>query len=129
MKELTIGDQTVRVRATPMALLFYKQEFKSDLLADLSKMVDVKSIDKEEELDVAEALSRFDVVTVYQIIWAMAKADSYGSKGSFPSFVTWFAELDGASIYDEGILAVAMEEAADGFFRTGAKYQPKGRKK
>jgi len=38
MREITIGDKTIRVRATPLALLFYKQEFSVDLVGDLMSM-------------------------------------------------------------------------------------------
>ena len=32
MREIKLGDKEVKIRATPLALLFYKQEFKSDLI-------------------------------------------------------------------------------------------------
>lgn len=112
-----IGDKEVRVRATSLALLFYRQEFKSDLLADLSKLVDLKS---GGEVDVEQMMERFDVVAIYQVVWAMAKADAFG-KGEFPSFFKWFSELDSASLYDADVLVAVLEEAQEGFFRRGVK--------
>ena len=38
MREITISEKTIRVRATPLALLYYRQEFKTDLVGDLISM-------------------------------------------------------------------------------------------
>ncbi|MDO3680567.1 hypothetical protein [Paenibacillus ehimensis] len=108
MRELNIGEKTVRVRATPLALLFYKQEFKSDLIGDLLKLDKVR-----------RDPSQLDSVSFLQLIWAMAKADAYGK--SFPSFVEWIASLDSFDLSDQDVLAAAMEEATSGFFRSGVK--------
>ncbi|MCM3208489.1 hypothetical protein [Paenibacillus illinoisensis] len=104
MKELNIGDQIVRVRATPLALIFYNQEFNSDLIGDLVKF-----------RDISEDLSKLDTVAILKLIWAMAKADSFGK--SFPSFEGWVATLEFIDFSDSQFLAAAMEEAQNGFFR------------
>lgn len=122
MRELKIGEQIVRVRATPLALLYYRQEFGSDLFGDLVGMVqgltglsavsgenvDLKNID----------LSKFDSVAILRLIWAMAKADSFGKQ--FPSFENWLASLDSFDLSDPTVLTAAIEEAASGFFRSRA---------
>jgi len=115
MRELNIGEKTIRVRATPLALLFYKQEFKTDLLGDLLKM---------EHVDTDA--SKLDMLAMLQIIWAMAKADSYGQQ--FPSFEFWLNELGEIDLADPSFLVAAMEEAAHGFFR-GAGPSQKGKRK
>ena len=38
MREISIGEKQIRLRATPLALLYYQQEFGSDLVGDLIKM-------------------------------------------------------------------------------------------
>lgn len=108
MREIKLGEQTVRVRATALALLFYKQEFKTDLIGDLTKMQNV-----------TDDPSKLDTVQVLQMIWAMAKADSLGQ--SFPSFVEWMASIESIDISDPTFMIGALEEAADGFFRSGVK--------
>lgn len=108
MRELQIGEQQVRVRATPLALLFYKQEFKSDLLGDLVKMKAMK-----------DDPSQLDTVALLQLIWAMAKADALGKL--FPSFYEWVGSLDSFDFSDKDVLVSALEEAADGFFRSGSQ--------
>lgn len=113
MKELTIGEQKVRVRATPLALLYYKQSFKTDLLGDLTKMEQLK---KDQ--------SKLDSVFILQLVWAMAKADAYGK--DFSSFDKWISELESFDFSDELLMTAVMEEAADGFFR---KAQQKGNAK
>lgn len=102
--EIKIGEKEIRLRATPLALLYYKQEFGSDLLGDLIKMQDV-----------AQDVSKIDTVACLQIIWAMNKADNYGKP--FPSFEKWLAELESIDFTDPTFLVAAIEEAVDGFLR------------
>jgi hypothetical protein len=103
MREITIGEKTIRLRATPLALLFYKQEFKTDLIGDLISM-------QEMETDP----SQFDALKFLQLIWAMAKADD--AKG-FPSFEAWLSNLDSIDFDDGDMMTAVIEEATDGFFR------------
>lgn len=112
MKELIISDQKVRVRATPLALLFYKQEFNADLIGDFTKM---EALDKD--------ISKLDSVYLLQLVWAMAKADKYPEK--FPGFIDWLAGLNGFDFSDPSLLKAALEEAAAGFFRRGKQQQVK----
>jgi hypothetical protein len=108
MREIKIGDKTVRVRASALALLFYKQEFKSDLLGDMVKMQGIESDP-----------SQLDLVSCLQLVWAMAKADSYGKP--FPGFEGWLAGFDSFDISDPSFLLEALGEASDGFLGGGKK--------
>ena len=117
MREINIGNQVVRVRATPLALLFYKQEFKADLLGELSslqKMVKTNS-NGEQEID----LDNLNFLVILQIIWSMAKADSFGKE--FPSFQNWLAGIENIDFSDPTFMTATMEEAIGGFFRSGVK--------
>lgn len=105
MREITIGDKQVRLRATPLALLFYKQEFNADLIGDLISMQTI-----------ASDPSQFDALKFLQLIWAMAKADD---AKSFPSFETWLSNLNNFDFTDQDIMTAVVEEATDGFFRGG----------
>ncbi|MDD4775642.1 MAG: hypothetical protein PHG75_03950 [Syntrophomonas sp.] len=105
MREIKIGEKIVRLRATPPALLFYRQEFKADLIGDLISFQKI-----------SEDPSAFDSVALLQMIWAMAKADNYNH---FPSFVTWVGELDSFDFGDAELLRDVIEEATAGFFRGG----------
>lgn len=118
MREVRIGEKTIRVRATALALLYYRQEFKSDFIGDLTKLQYVEN-----------DVSQFDSMVCLQITWAMAKADNYGKP--FPPFETWLAELDSIDFGDGGFLLAVLEEAGEGFFRgssSEAKPKPKGRR-
>lgn len=106
MKELTIGEKSVTVSAVPLALLYYKQAFGTDLVGDLVKM---QGIENDP--------SQFDAVIILQMVWAMAKADK-GAGKQFPSFETWVSELKSFDLSDSGMMQAAMEEAANGFFST-----------
>jgi hypothetical protein len=107
MREITIGEKTIRVRATPLALLYYRQEFKADLVGDLISMQEM-----------ASDPSRFDSIKMLQLIWAMNKADD---AKNFPSFEGWLGSFDNIDFGDGEMLTEAIEEAADGFFRGGRK--------
>ena len=108
MREIIIGEETIQIRATPLALLFYRQEFKSDLVGDLTKMEAIKT-----------DYSKLDSVALLQLIWAMAKADKYPAK--FEGFIGWLASLTEFNLSDASLFSAALEEAADGFFRKGKK--------
>ena len=107
MREIQIGDKTIRVRATPLALLFYKQEFNADLIGDLISMQNM-----------VNDPSQFDALKFLQLIWAMAKADD--AKG-FSSFEAWLADMESFDFADNDIMTAVIEEATDGFFRGGRK--------
>jgi len=107
MREITIDEKQIRVRATPLALLFYRQEFKTDLIGDLISMQNMTSDP-----------SQFDALKFMQLVWAMNKADN---AKDFPSFETWLAGLDSFDFANADMMGAVVEEATDGFFRGGRK--------
>lgn len=115
MKEISIGDKTIKVRATPLTLLFYKQEFKTDMIGDIMKLQIVKN--SPEQLD---------SLVFLQIIWAMEKTANFGK--DFPSFTKWLETLDSFDISDADMLKAVFEEATDGFFRRGKQRRQKQQK-
>ena len=108
MREIKLGEQTVRVRATALALLYYKQEFNADLVGNLTKMEEMK-----------DDPSKLDTVQMLQMAWAMAKADVFPNQ--FPSFTEWIATIERIDIADPSFFLAILEEASDGFFRSGVK--------
>lgn len=113
-KDIKIGDKEIRVRATPLTLLFYKQEFKRDFMGDMAKLEKIK-----------EDIANLDTIVFLQMIWAMAKTDKYGE--SFPGFEDWLVSFDNIDFSDSKPFLAAMEEAAEGFFR--GKQQVKQQRK
>ncbi len=109
MKTVKIGDKELGLRATPLALLYYKQSFKKDLIEDLVSFQDMANIEKGD-------FSGFDSVKILQICYAMNKADNFGKQ--FPDFETWLSKLDGIDFADEQFMIAIIEEATDGFFRS-----------
>lgn len=74
MRTIVLGNKEIGLKATPLALLFYKQEFGADLIGDLTKM---SGVEKD--------LSKLDIVAILQMVWAMNKA--YNGLGkAFPPF-------------------------------------------
>jgi hypothetical protein len=111
MRTIQIGEKQIGLKATPLALVYYKQAFKSDLVSDLLKM---DGIEKDH--------SKMDGVLFLQMAWAMAKAcEGVGKK--FPDLATWVAELDELDL--EELTACVMEEAQKGFFRGRSRTKPK----
>lgn len=117
MRELKIGEKTIRVRATPLALLYYKQEFSGDLMRDVLKLSKM-----------GEDFEAFDSIKFLQIVWAMAKANKFGQE--FPSFETWLTEELNEEFDFIEAMTLVIEEAGHGFFRRGIRKtkQSKGKK-
>ena len=107
MREISLDGQTLRVRATPLALLFYRQEFGADLIADL---VSLQSVEKD--------LASFNSVLFLQLLWAMAKADA---PAGFPSFAAWLGSLESFDFGDKDLVLGIIQEATAGFFRRSGK--------
>lgn len=108
MRTVKMGSQEIGIKATPVALFYYKQEFKSDLIGDLTKMQAVLN-----------DISNLDTVLFLQLIWAMNKAAAGVGKPflGFESWLNGFAECD---ITEPDFLINVITEAQDGFFRGAA---------
>ena len=109
MRTIKIGEKEIGLKATPLALLYYKQEFKTDLIGDLLKM---------QEL--ANDPSALDSVAILQIAWAMNKA-AEGKGKTFPHFESWLDQFEYVDFSDADTMTAIMNEAADGFFRRGSR--------
>jgi hypothetical protein len=109
MRTIKIGEKEIGLKATPLALVYYKQAFGSDLVGDLVKM---QKLEKDP--------SKLDSVFLLQLTWAMAKAhEGVGKK--FPDFMTWVADLESFDFTDDAVLNAIIDEATDGFFRRGRR--------
>lgn len=108
MRIVTIDGKETRVRANPLALLYYRQEFGADLMGDMAKWQGAGS-----------DLGRFDSVVFLQLVWALAKAGSDKPAG-FPDFAAWLGALESFDFGDQALLAAVSAEATDGFFRGGS---------
>ncbi|WP_010278797.1 hypothetical protein [Paenibacillus senegalensis] len=107
MREIKIGEQTVRIKAAPLALLYYKQEFEADLLGDLTSLQTLK-----------EDPTKIDTVLLLQLVWAMAKCEAYGSQREHPSFFEWVGSLESIDFNELSNFVGILEEAENGFFRS-----------
>jgi hypothetical protein len=110
MRTVTIGDKQIALRANPLALLFYKQAFDSDLIADLLKLQSLQSLQDGD-------FSSLDMVSLFQIAYAMNKAAKPADV--FPTFEEWLAQFETIGFDDPQWIIDVVEEAADGFFRSG----------
>ncbi|WP_374717119.1 hypothetical protein [Geobacillus thermodenitrificans] len=109
MRTIKIGEKEIGLKATPLALLYYKQEFKTDLIGDLLKMQAI-----------ADDPSALDSVALLQIAWAMNKA-AEGKGKTFPHFESWLEQFEYVDFSDADALTAIMNEAAEGFFRRGIR--------
>lgn len=104
MRDIKIGDKTVRVAATPVTLFIYKKEFGTDLVGDL---IGLQTLENDP--------STMDSTKFLQMAWAMAKTANMPN--NFPDFVTWLSEFDYVDFSDDSMMTGIVEEAEEGFFR------------
>jgi len=109
MRTVQIGNKELGLRATPLALLYYKQEFGTELIADLVNLKDMVNMADGD-------FNSFDSIKILQLLYAMNKADNFGKQ--FPSFEKWLSELASIDFADERFMLDMIEEASDGFFRS-----------
>ena len=120
MKEIKIGNKELGLRATPLALLYYNQEFDKDLMEDLVSLQEMADISEDD-------LSGFDTVKILKIAYAMNRADNYGN--SFPGFEQWLSDIDSIDFGDPDWIMQIVNEAMDGFFRSAKEEtKPKAKK-
>lgn len=113
MREVQIGGESVPLVASPWTLFVYSSEFgnKSDLVGDLMGFAGVvKTGATVADLDI----SQVQFITLYKIVWAMAKTAKAGLP--FPSFEAWMQSVD-LKVEDDEVWNVALEEATTGLFR------------
>ena len=120
MKKIKIGDKELGLRATPLALLYYNQEFDKDLMEDLVSLQDMADISEDD-------LSGFDTVKILKIAYAMNKADNYGK--SFPGFEQWLSDIDSIDFGDPEWIMEIVNEAMEGFFRSAKEESEQKAKK
>lgn len=113
MRIIKIGDKEIGLKASPLALLYYQQDFKKDLIADLMSL---QGLTKFAEGD----YSALNSVLLLQILYVLNKAYNFGKK--FPDFNRWLAEFDSMDLME--IIPELVEEVEDGFFRSAGLQQP-----
>jgi hypothetical protein len=145
MKVVKMGEKEIGLKATPLALLYYKQEFKTDLIGDLIKLAGnlaksggdlIRLAELAEkgsneinvnDLDLDAIAAELDTVVILKLVWAMNKA-SEGPGRSFPGFESWLDGLEVFDLTDKAFIGNVLAEAMDGFFRGGIG-KPKPTKK
>lgn len=131
MREITIGDKTLRLRGSALSLLHYQQEFGRDLLGDMVGMMTGLAGFQTfagGEVDPAKLdLSKLDSVAILRLVWTLARTAA-GVGGQFPSFTRWLEEHEDIDIFDPDLLAAAMEEATKIFFRRNKTVAPAAQK-
>ena len=134
MRIIKSGDTEIGIRAGGMALFFYQKEFKKDLIktafgifGDMSQANLSDNAENSEdafEVDGRNNIFQKDnfsipILEILEIVWAMAKAERFFQKKSFPNFEAWLSKHDDFSVLD--CLIEIFEEITDGFFRSGEK--------
>jgi hypothetical protein len=145
MRIVKMGEKEIGLKATPLALLYYKQEFKTDLLGDLIRLAGnlaksggdlIKLAELAEkssnevninDLDLDAIAAELDTVAILKLVWAMNKT-SEGPGKSFPNFEAWLDNLEVFDLTDQTFIGTVMREAMDGFFRGGTR-KPRPAKK
>jgi hypothetical protein len=86
-------------KASPLALLFYRQAFNAPIIQDWDTWAEDK-----------------DTLKLYQILWALEKTALEGQqRAAFPDFETWIETLEPLPLTDAGFTVPLGEEVARGF--------------
>lgn len=115
MRIVKLGTKEIELRATPLALLYYRQEFNADLMADF---ISLQSLARMDEGD----FSGLDTVKILQLVYAMNKAAHMGK--SFPKFEPWLTNIEQLDFSDSRWMLGVIEEAQDGFLHSGKAADP-----
>jgi|SRR5690554_2028979 len=109
MRIVKIGGKELGLKASPLALLYYRQAFNKDLIEDLVSLQNMANMTDGD-------FSGFDSVKILQFIYVMNKAANFGKQ--FPDFEKWLAGLNEIDFADQQLWLDVVEEAIDGFFRS-----------
>lgn len=115
MRKVKLGEKELALRASPLALLFYRQAFGRDLIGDLVSLQSLQTL-------VTGDFSGLDTVLLLQLAYAMNRAAE--PKENFPGFEQWLDELGRVDFGDTDWLLGVTEEAMDGFFRSAGSAAP-----
>ena len=128
MREVQVGDgKVLRLKGSPLSLLYYQQEFGRDLLGDLAGML--TGLVGAQALAVGKVdatklnFSALDSVAILRLVWTLARTD-VGPAGKFPGFEAWLAENEDLNIFDVDLLQAVFEEVQQAFFRPGKTVAP-----
>jgi hypothetical protein len=112
MREVTVGEKTITIVASPITLYIYSREFgpKADLIGDLLSFQTVADGHPED--------ARF--LSLLKVFWAMAKTAKVGAE--FPSFEAWLGTVE-IDLSDQVLWEGVLAEATRGFFRGAAAAQ------
>ena len=132
MREVTIGDKTLRLRGSALSLLHYQQEFGRDLLGDMVAMMTglagFQAFSNGAEVDPSRLdLSKLDSVAILRLVWTLTRTAA-GINAPFPSFAKWLEEHEELNIFDAELLNAAMTEATKIFFRGNQTVAPTAQK-
>jgi len=115
MRKVRLGNKDLELRASPLALLFYRQAFGKDLIADLVSLQSLQGLAKGD-------FSGLDTLLLLQIAYAMNRAAKPGT--NFPDFEQWLGELEYIDFGDTDWIMGVAEEAMEGFFRSAGSATP-----
>jgi hypothetical protein len=135
MKEIKSGDTIIRVRGSNLALLYFHQEFKDDIVKATSRlyasfqsiaksflkgktMAEIENLTVDsinlDEIDISAMMP--NAIEVLKITWAMNKAQNAAESIQTPCFEQWLEKYPDLSALE--IMKDVLEEAKLGFFRT-----------
>lgn len=127
MHEVQIGDKVLKLKGSPLSLLYYRQEFDRDLLGDLVGMLTaVAGAQALQTGKVDESnlnLGALDSVAILRLVWTLARTAA-GPTGQFPSFMSWLVENEEIDIFDTDLLTAVFEETQKAFFRNRKAMAP-----
>lgn len=131
MREIQVGETTMKLRGNTLSLYHYNNEFKRDLMGDLAQMmvaiagIDALNQKEDKELDVSNInLAGLDMIAILRIVWVLNRTAAGGPATPFPSFGDWIEKNEDVDVLDSTLLAAVMEEVKRCFFRRNKSVAP-----
>jgi len=112
MRTVELGGRTFDIKAGPLSIFYFNDEFGSSILTDYAKIFGGKPEDEGQEF--YESLAQFDWPSALRVTWALAKT---ATPKDFPPFPRWIGGFEYLNMGDSDFVLAVLEEATHGLFR------------
>ena len=95
MREIRLGDATVRISANALLPIVFENEFKRDLMRVIAPIVNASNASVQSGAPVD--MSAISIADMERLLWAEAKA---ADRANVPSFMPWVEALPDDALAD-----------------------------
>jgi len=95
MREIRLGDATIRISANALLPIVFESEFKRDLMRVIAPIVNASNASVQSGAPVD--MSAISIADMERLLWAEAKA---ADRANVPSFMPWVEALPDDALAD-----------------------------